>query len=184
MREQTKMLIIDASVYNCRQFFTAHQRSCVKIVFSVVPVCLSTGGWIQQNKIYKKLLTWPVIEPRSLAQLSGTLTITRQCFLCLCWAVIESYSCMGDSVGVSNSSNSSNWTIITSFWTRMHSIRMHTVHCSGHILGGGCLPRRDCMGVSAQGGVCLGGVCQTPPPVNRITDRCKNITLLQLRCGR
>ena len=23
-----------------------------------------------------------------------------------------------------------------------------------------------------------------PPPVNRITDRCKNITLPQLRCGR
>ena len=45
-------------------------------------------------------------------------------------------------------------------------------------------------GVSAQGGVCPGeggstvGVCPggclprgcTPPPVNRITDRCKNIT--------
>ena len=41
---------------------------------------------------------------------------------------------------------------------------------------GGCLPR----GVSAQEG-CLpgGGVCQTP--LNRITDRCKNITLPQLR---
>ena len=46
-------------------------------------------------------------------------------------------------------------------------------------------------GVSAQGGVCLGcvsaqgcvsawgGVCQTP--LNRMTDRCKNITLPQLR---
>ena len=40
-------------------------------------------------------------------------------------------------------------------------------------------------GVSAQGGVCpggvsaQGGVCQTP--LNRITDRCKNITLPQLR---
>ena len=29
------------------------------------------------------------------------------------------------------------------------------------------------------------GLRQTPPPpVNRITDACKNITLAQLRCGR
>ena len=34
-------------------------------------------------------------------------------------------------------------------------------------------------GVSAPG---LGGVCV--PPVNRMTDACKNITLPQLRCGR
>ena len=27
------------------------------------------------------------------------------------------------------------------------------------------------------------GPDQLPPPVNRITDRCKNITLAQLRCG-
>ena len=48
------------------------------------------------------------------------------------------------------------------------------VSCGG--LPGRCLPR----GVSAQEG-CLpwGGVCQTP--LNRITDRCKNITLPQLR---
>ena len=30
--------------------------------------------------------------------LSATLTITLECFLCLCEAVIESYSCMGNSV--------------------------------------------------------------------------------------
>ena len=30
--------------------------------------------------------------------LSGTLTITLECFLCLCEAVIESYSYMGVSV--------------------------------------------------------------------------------------
>ena len=62
-------------------------------------------------------------------------------------------------------------------------------------LGGGCLvwgvsgPR----GVSGLGGcLLLGGkvasehaLRQThPPPVNRITDACKNITLAQLRCGR
>ena len=42
-------------------------------------------------------------------------------------------------------------------------------------------------GVSAQGGVSpgvstQGGVWHTP--MNRITDRCRNITLLQLGCGR
>ena len=47
--------------------------------------------------------------------------------------------------------------------------------------GGGVCPG----GVSAQGGVvCLpGGVClwlRQTPPVNRITDRCKNITFPQL----
>ena len=67
--------------------------------------------------------------------------------------------------------------------------------CSGGcLLGGGCL----LWGVSAPRGVSalVGGVCswgmwvsqdalrQTPPPVNRITDACKNITLAQLRCGR
>ena len=49
--------------------------------------------------------------------------------------------------------------------TRMHSSRMHTVRCSGRLLGEGCLS-------------------DPPPPVNRITDRCQNITLPQLRCGR
>ena len=34
--------------------------------------------------------------------LSDTLTITLEWFLCLCEAVIESYSCMGDSVSHSN----------------------------------------------------------------------------------
>ena len=35
------------------------------------------------------------------------------------------------------------------------------------------------VGVSAEGEGCL-----SLPPVNRMTDRCKNITLPQLRCGR
>ena len=38
------------------------------------------------------------MEPRSLAYQSGTLTITPNCFLCLCEAIIEPYSCLGDSV--------------------------------------------------------------------------------------
>ena len=50
---------------------------------------------IQQNKIYKKF--------RDLT----TLTITLECFLFLCEAIIESFSCMVDSVHLSNSSN---WT--------------------------------------------------------------------------
>ena len=42
---------------------------------------------------------------------------------------------------------------------------------------------------TAQGGVCPGGylsrgVRQTPPPVDRMTDMCKYITLPQLHCGR
>ena len=58
--------------------------------------------------------------------------------------------------------------------TRMHSSRMRTFCCSGR-LGGGVyqgrgLPREG----SVQGDVHL-------RPVNRITDRCKNITFPQLR---
>ena len=77
---------------------------------------------------------------------------------------------------------------------------------------GGCLPRGVCLGGVCPGGVCQEGGClpmgvsaqgrgclprrgcvadmpldqrQAPPsPVNRITDRCKSITLTQLRCGR
>ena len=58
----------------------------------------------------------------------------------------------------------------------MHSSRMRTVRCSGRLMvgGGGCLPGG---GWSVQGGVYPGGVS---PPVNRITDRCKNITLPQV----
>ena len=50
---------------------------------------------------------------------------------------------------------------------------------------GGCLPK-GCLpkGVCLPGGVCLGKVSalldagiHTTPPVNRMTDRCKNITL-------
>ena len=37
------------------------------------------------------------MEPRSLAYQSGTLTITPECLLCLCEAIIEPYSCLGDS---------------------------------------------------------------------------------------
>ena len=61
----------------------------------------------------------------------------------------------------------------------------------------GCLPRGSAQGegvsaqgdgVSAQGGVYPRGVSAqegvADPPVNRMADRCKNITLPQLRCGR
>ena len=74
--------------------------------------------------------------------------------------------------------------------TRMHSSRMRTVRCSGRLGGclpGGCLPM-ECLpqGSPQEGGVCPGVYTpwtqkQTPPsPVNRITDRCKNITFPQL----
>ena len=98
--------------------------------------------------------------------------------------------------------------------TRMHPSRMRTVHSSSHVYRsmhwaggvsisactgrGGCLHRGGvCQEGSAQGGVCLGGGCLprgvcipactgAAPPVDRMTDRCKNITLPQLhvRCGR
>ena len=58
--------------------------------------------------------------------------------------------------------------------------------CPGGCLSEGCLPR-GCLprGVSVQGGVCPGegvvcpGGCPPPPPVNRITNGCENITLPQ-----
>ena len=69
----------------------------------------------------------------------------------------------------------------------------------GVCLTGGCLSREVLPnGVSAEWSVCPGdvcpgvstrgvsawwGVCQTPP-MDRMTDMCKNITLPQLRCGR
>ena len=52
--------------------------------------------------------------------------------------------------------------------------------CSG---GGGCLLPGE--GVSAPGGVVSQhALKQTPPPVNRITHACENITLPPLRGGR
>ena len=62
--------------------------------------------------------------------------------------------------------------------TRLHSSRMHTVclltvspsmHCAGGVCSGGCL---------VQGGI---PACTEvdPPTMNRMTDRCKNITFPQ-----
>ena len=63
-------------------------------------------------------------------------------------------------------------------------------------LPGKCLSLECLLGVSVQGGVCPGGVCPQGggvclgrvsarhTPVNRMTYRCKDITLPQLRCGR
>ena len=46
--------------------------------------------------------------------------------------------------------------------------------------GGGVHGRRACGGVVCVPGPCVAGI-HTPSPVNRITDRCKNITFPQLR---
>ena len=73
----------------------------------------------------------------------------------------------------------------------MHYSRMRTACFSGHLFGegvspwgcllGGCLSRK---GVSARGmsarGVCPGRGSATHPSVNRMADRCKNITFPQL----
>ena len=71
----------------------------------------------------------------------------------------------------------------------------------GAVCSGGCLlPGGDCSGGPGLGGLARGGgsaprvggggipACTEadtlPPPLDRITDACKNITLAQLRCGR
>ena len=62
--------------------------------------------------------------------------------------------------------------------TRMHSSRMRTVRSSGRLLGGVCPGG----GVSAREGVHPSMHWgRHPPPVDRMTDRCKNITFPQLR---
>ena len=87
--------------------------------------------------------------------------------------------------------------------TRLHSSRMHTahllpaspsMHCSrgvsaaiGDPLCGECLLEGGCLlpgGVSAPGRrfVSQHALRQTPP-MNRITDTCKNMTLPQFHCG-
>ena len=81
-----------------------------------------------------------------------------------------------------------------SMWTKKHSSRMLTAVAVG---GGVCFWEGGSGGVSAQGGVCPGGVCpgvsarggvypsmhwaDTPLWTEWLTDRCKNITFLQLR---
>ena len=44
--------------------------------------------------------------------------------------------------------------------------------------GGGVVPAWGV--VPARGGTCPGGTCPGTPPVDRMTDRCKNITLPQI----
>ena len=74
----------------------------------------------------------------------------------------------------------------------MHSSRMRTVRCSGRQWGvclprggvcwravcpGGVFPGCVCPEWSAQEGVCPGEVSARHPPVDRMTNTCKNITL-------
>ena len=75
------------------------------------------------------------------------------------------------------------------FITRMHSSRMRTVCSSSRLFGVGVCPERGvCLGVSSRGCLPIGGCVYSsmhwgrhPPPVDRMTDRCKNITFPQLR---
>ena len=63
----------------------------------------------------------------------------------------------------------------------LRGVSIQGVTAQGVSAQGGCLPR----GCLPKGGVCPGGCLPgTPTPVNRIRDRCKNITLPQLRCRR
>ena len=78
--------------------------------------------------------------------------------------------------------------------TRMHSSRMRIVRCSGlrgmsaqegvclgGVCPGRCLPRGVCLGVSAQGGVCPSTCWDTPLPVDRIFE---TLPLSIFVCGR
>ena len=73
----------------------------------------------------------------------------------------------------------------------MHTTRLLTVSPSMHCIGGGCLllGRGQLLG----GCLLLGGVCLgvgwypsmhggRPPPVDRMTDTCKNITFANFVC--
>ena len=53
--------------------------------------------------------------------------------------------------------------------------------CIGGPALGGLHPGGSASGGLNPGVVCIHGGVQTPPPVNRMTDRCKNITFPQLR---
>ena len=84
-------------------------------------------------------------------------------------------------------------------WTSTHSSRMRTARLltvshsiqggegsaqGGGVCLGGCLPRRGCL---PGGCVSQHAMGQTPPPpVDRMTDRCKNTTLPQtsFECGK
>ena len=73
--------------------------------------------------------------------------------------------------------------------TRMHSSRMRTARSSGR--PGGVSTRHTPLGADPPGSRHPPGTRHpppgpplTPPPVNRMTDACENITLPQLRCGR
>ena len=53
--------------------------------------------------------------------------------------------------------------------------KLHSTDIEQECIPVGCVP---------SAAVAVGGGVSTSPPVNRITDACKNITLPQLRCGR
>ena len=69
----------------------------------------------------------------------------------------------------------------------MHSSRMRTVRSSSRLLGGVCLsacwdtPLQAWTWTPPGPGHPLGLGLDTPAHVNRMTDRCKNITIPQLR---
>ena len=75
------------------------------------------------------------------------------------------------------------------FTTRMHSNRMRTARSSNRPGGfhqetppGSRLPREQTPPAARHAGIppaMLAGIPPTPPPMNRMTDRCKNITLPQ-----
>ena len=95
--------------------------------------------------------------------------------------IIHSYpgdSVRGDSVDkkiVCLWNNNKDFRILTSMYSsRMHTVRLLTI--SQHALGKG--------EVSAQGGIPLGPEADTSLWTEWLTDRCKNITLPQLHCGR
>ena len=168
------------NVWPCNQGFTVIQYSHLYHV-QHAPVVVSKLFLVEETPFlvlgrHRFHATLPVfaLQHDRLKEHTARKTLLRVNVLTLFLTVNESTSSLREFFGLLKRGYTSQTTVII---TRMHSSRMRTVRCSGCLSGEGgrCLPRR----VSARDG-CLSDT----PLVNRITDRCRNITLPQQRCGR
>ena len=64
--------------------------------------------------------------------------------------------------------------------TRMHSSRMRTICCSGHLSCHACPPAMHAPWHAPPAMHTTPSPCMPPSPVDRMTDACENITFLQL----
>ena len=168
--------------------------------------CSNKNGWTfkQYNSKQSNIVIYAGIVNKFNSW--NLVYFDRKCFCGLDFKIMMHYSTVAiifyQIITISNQIISNQSQII--FISQQECIPVGCVpyvRCSGRLLGG------VCPGGSAQGGVCPGGVCPGGVslgglcpggvsaaqggvclggclPVNRITDRCKNITSPQLRCGR